>query len=50
MLFFNPLGMGVPIVLHHVMNQPHTPSPHFASFPKWTPKLSLQGSILIAPP
>jgi hypothetical protein len=28
-VFQNPLGMGVPIVLHHVANQPHTPSPHF---------------------
>jgi hypothetical protein len=46
MLFFKkPLGMGVPIVLHHVANQPHTPSPHFASFPTWTPRLSLHGSI-----
>jgi hypothetical protein len=25
--------MGVPIVLHHVADQPHTSSPHFASFP-----------------
>jgi hypothetical protein len=37
--------MGVPIVFHHVVNQPHTPSPHFASFPTWTPRLSLYGSI-----
>jgi hypothetical protein len=34
---FNPLGMGVPIVLHHVVNQPHTPSPHFASLPNGLP-------------
>jgi hypothetical protein len=37
--------MGVPIVFHHVTNQPHTPSPHFASFPTRTPRLSLYGSI-----
>jgi hypothetical protein len=37
--------MGVPIVFHHVVNQPDTPSPHFASFPTWTPRLSLHGSI-----
>jgi hypothetical protein len=37
--------MGVPIVFHHVANQPHTPSPHFARFPTRTPKLSLYGSI-----
>jgi hypothetical protein len=37
--------MGVPIVFHHVANQPHTPSPHFASFPTRTPRLSLYGSI-----
>jgi hypothetical protein len=37
--------MGVPIVFHHVANQPHTPSPHFASFPTRTPRLSLLGSI-----
>jgi hypothetical protein len=42
-----PLGMGVLIVFHHVVNQPHTPSPHFASFPTWTPRLSLYGSILV---
>jgi hypothetical protein len=29
--------MGVLIVLHHVANQPHTPSPHFASFPNGLP-------------
>jgi hypothetical protein len=28
--------MGVPIVLHHVANQPHTP-PHFSSFPNELP-------------
>jgi hypothetical protein len=27
------------------MNQPHSPSPHFSSFPTWTPRLSLYGSI-----
>jgi hypothetical protein len=27
------------------VNQPHTPSPHFASFPTQTPRLSLYGSI-----
>jgi hypothetical protein len=37
--------MGVPIVFHHDVNQPHTPSPHFSSFPTWTPRLSLCGSI-----
>jgi hypothetical protein len=37
MLFFNHLGMGVPIVLHCVVNQPHTSSPHFSSFTKWNP-------------
>jgi hypothetical protein len=37
--------MGVPIVFHHVVNQPHTLSLHFASFPTWTPGLSLYGSI-----
>jgi hypothetical protein len=25
--------MGVPVVFHHVADQPHTSSPHFASFP-----------------
>jgi hypothetical protein len=43
--------MGVPIVFHHVTNQPHTPSPHFASFPTRTPRLPLYGSIFLpAPP
>jgi hypothetical protein len=37
--------MGVSIVFHHVVNQPHTLSLHFASFPTWTPRLSLYGSI-----
>ena len=38
MLFFiTLLGMGVPIVFHHVANQPHTSSPHFASFPQGLP-------------
>jgi hypothetical protein len=37
--------MGVPIFFHHVMNQPHTPSPHFARFPTRNPRLSLYGSI-----
>jgi hypothetical protein len=39
--------MGVSIVLHHVVNQPHTPSPHFSSFPKWTPRLSLHNSFFL---
>jgi hypothetical protein len=38
--------MGVPIVFHHVINQPHTPSRHFASFPTQNPRLSLLGSIV----
>jgi hypothetical protein len=42
--------MGVSIVFHHVVNQPHTPSPHFASFPTRTPQFSLYGSFLPAPP
>jgi hypothetical protein len=29
--------MGVPIVLHHVVNQPHIASPHFASLPNGLP-------------
>jgi hypothetical protein len=29
--------MGVPIVLHHVANQPHIPSPNFASLPTRLP-------------
>jgi hypothetical protein len=29
--------MGVPVVLHHVVNQTHTSSPHFASFPYGLP-------------
>jgi hypothetical protein len=37
--------MGVSIVFHHVVNQPHTPFPHFASFPTQTPRLSLLSSI-----
>jgi hypothetical protein len=37
--------MGVPIVFHHAVNQPYTLSLHFASFPTWTPELSLYGSI-----
>jgi hypothetical protein len=37
--------MGVPIVFHHDVNQPHTPSPHFSIFPTQTPRLSLYGSI-----
>jgi hypothetical protein len=46
MLFFHyPLGMGVLIVFHHVANQPHTPSPHFARFPTRTPRLSLYSSF-----
>jgi hypothetical protein len=37
MLFFHPLGMGVPVVFHHVADQPHTSSSHFASFPHGLP-------------
>jgi hypothetical protein len=40
-----PLGMGVPIVFHHVVNQPHTSSPHFASFPYGLPDHLFTGSI-----
>jgi hypothetical protein len=29
--------MGVPVVFYHVANQPHTSSPHFASFPYGLP-------------
>jgi hypothetical protein len=29
--------MGVPVVFHHVADQPHTSSPHFASFPHGLP-------------
>jgi hypothetical protein len=29
--------MGVPVVFHHVANQPHTSSPHFDSFPYGLP-------------
>jgi hypothetical protein len=29
--------MGVPVVFYHVVNQPHTSSPHFASFPYGLP-------------
>jgi hypothetical protein len=29
--------MGVPVVFHHVADQPHTSSPHFASFPYGLP-------------
>jgi hypothetical protein len=46
-----PLGMGVPIVFHHVANQPHTPSPHFASFPYGLPDhLFMVLFFLPAPP
>jgi hypothetical protein len=46
-----PLGMGVPIVFHHVVNQPHTPSPHFASFPYGLPDhLFMVLFFLPAPP
>jgi hypothetical protein len=38
-VFHFPLGMGVPVVLHHVANYPHTYSPHFASFPYGLPTL-----------
>jgi hypothetical protein len=47
----NPLGMGVPIVFHHVVNQPHTSSPHFASFPYRLPDhLFMVLFFLPAPP
>jgi hypothetical protein len=42
--------MGVPIVLHHVANQPHTPSPHFASFPNGLPDYLFMVLFLPAPP
>jgi hypothetical protein len=42
--------MGVLIVLLHVMNQPHNPSPHFANFPTWTPRLSLHNFIFLTTP
>jgi hypothetical protein len=41
--------MGVPIVLHHVTNQPHTHSPHFASFPTGIPYYLFKVLFLIAP-
>jgi hypothetical protein len=50
MLFFKPLGMGVPIVLHSVANQPHTPSPHFASFPTGLPDYLFKVLFFTAPP
>jgi hypothetical protein len=37
--------MGVLIVFHHVANQPHTSSPHFARFPYRLPAYLLTGSI-----
>jgi hypothetical protein len=43
--------MGVPIVFHHVANQPHTSSPHFASFPYGLPDhLFMVLFFLPAPP
>jgi hypothetical protein len=43
--------MGVPIVFHHVANQPHTSSPHFASFPYGLPdQLFMVLFFLPAPP
>jgi hypothetical protein len=42
--------MGVPIVLHHVMNQPHTPSPHFASSPNGLPDYLFAVLFLTATP
>jgi hypothetical protein len=43
--------MGVPIVFHHVVNQPHTSSPHFASFPYGLPDhLFMVLFFLPAPP
>jgi hypothetical protein len=40
--------MGVPIVFHHVADQPHTSSPHFASFPYGLPDHRLM--VIPAPP
>jgi hypothetical protein len=42
--------MGVSIVLHHVVNQPHTPSPHFASFPTGLPTYLFKVLFFTAPP
>jgi hypothetical protein len=50
MLFFTPLGMGDPIVLHHVANQPHTHSPHFASFSTELPDYLFKVIFFTAPP
>jgi hypothetical protein len=50
MLFFNPLGMGVLIVLHSVVNQPHTHSPHFSSFPTGLPDYLFKVLFFTAPP
>jgi hypothetical protein len=50
MLFFNPLGMGVPIVLHYVGNQPHTHSSHFSSFPIGLPDSLFKVLFFITPP
>jgi hypothetical protein len=41
--------MGVPIVLHHVVNQPHIPSPHFASLPNGLPGHFLTDSFDCTP-
>jgi hypothetical protein len=42
--------MGVLIVLHHVVNQPHTPSPHFARFPIGLPDYLFMVLFFTAPP
>jgi hypothetical protein len=39
--------MGVLIVFHHVVNQPHTPSPNSTSFPTRTPRSSLHSSSFL---
>jgi hypothetical protein len=41
--------MEVLIVLHHVVNQPHTLSPHFAIFPTKLPDYCFKVLFLIAP-
>jgi hypothetical protein len=42
--------MGVPIVFHYVANQPHTHSPHFASFPTGLPDYLFKVLFLTTPP
>jgi hypothetical protein len=49
MLFFNPLVMGVPIVLHYVANHPHTPSPHFSIFSTGLPDYVFKVLFFTAP-